>query len=264
MPLITKIVQNKKGGRYDLYLDGHFFLTVSEDVIVNDQLIKGKEISKAQIAELNNKQRFAELYQIALNKLSYSMKTVGEMRQILKKADAPSEFINQIIIKCQKQGYLNDKKFIDLYFTELLKTTNYGPRMMRQKMKQKFLSSNLIILTLDNFSENEQRKRIKKILSNSLAKKQIRGSANKFLEKQKLKLMRLGYDLDLINQVVSEMDFSVVRIAENDQLIKEGQRLWQRYKNLDPYARKNKVKLTLYRHGYQGDKINDFLASFNL
>lgn len=264
MPEVTKVVQNKKNNLYDLYLDGNFFLTVSEEVIVDYQLIKGKKIPSSQITELEDQQKFAEAYQIALNKLNFSMRTVGEIRQALKKAEVPVVFINQIIVKLTKQGYLNDDNFARLYLKELLQTSHYGPKMIQQKMKQKLLDPALISQTLASFSEDEQKKRISQSVAKTLAKRPVRGSANQFLEKEKLKLLRWGYDLSLINQVISEFDLTAIKDAESEQLIKEGERLWQRYRNLDPQARKQKVKLTLYRHGYQGDKINDFLANFIL
>ncbi|BDR56779.1 RecX family transcriptional regulator [Xylocopilactobacillus apis] len=264
MSVITKIVKSKKGNDYDLYLDDHFFLTVSDNLLVELQLIKGKDLSETVVRQLKSQQEVSVAYNIALNKLSFSMRTVGEMRQALKKSDIPVNIINQVVDRLIEQGYLEDQKFAHIYMKELIKTSHYGPNTIRQKMRQKFLSEDLIEEELLNFDSGLQEDRIRNDIIKTLNRKMSRISANKFIEKEKLKLVRWGYDLDLINHIASEFDLSQLKEEENDSLVKEGERLLARYEKLSPADKKQKIKQTLYRKGYSGSNINSFLDRFNL
>lgn len=263
MQVITKIVQRKKSNNYDLYLDDHFFLTVNDDFLVEFQLIKGKILTDEMVKQLTEQSSVAEAYQISIKKLSYSMRSVGEIRHILRQEKFQANIIDEVVEKLQNQNYLNDENFAQLYLKELIRTTHYGPKVVEQKMRKKFLSEEIIGKVLPDYTSSVQIEKIRHDYETILSKKSNTGSANKFVEKEKIKLMRWGFDLDLVNQVQSEFDLSSIEESEIKAIEKEGQRLMQRYDNLEPRLRKQKIKQTLYRKGYLSDNINEFIDRCN-
>ncbi|BDR58875.1 RecX family transcriptional regulator [Xylocopilactobacillus apicola] len=257
MPMITKIVQNQK--KYDLYLDDHFFLTVNDDLLIEFQLIKGREISNSVVEKISAQQKNSEAYNLALNKLSYSMRSTGEIRQLLKQNKISLSTIDEVIDRLSAQNFLNDQLFAELYLKELIKTTHYGPKVIKQKMQQKMLPTDLIETVLLDFSENLQEEKIRRDFAKTIENKKLTGSLSKFIEKEKLKLVRWGYNLDLINQISSEFDLSALSNEEDVAIEKEGTRLIQKYEKLPSFERKQKIKQTLYRRGYRSELINSFL-----
>ncbi|SUP53035.1 Regulatory protein recX [Weissella viridescens] len=52
MPVVTKVTQQKRPGRYNIYLDDEFAIAVDENILIRFDLFKGTEVSDTMLAEV--------------------------------------------------------------------------------------------------------------------------------------------------------------------------------------------------------------------
>lgn len=82
---ITSITAQKRPGRFNVFLDGNYAFSVSEEVLVKFQLSKGKELDSADLEEIFKADDLSKALNKALDYLSYSLRTEKETRQKLAK-----------------------------------------------------------------------------------------------------------------------------------------------------------------------------------
>lgn len=84
MKTITKIATQKRDGRYNIELDGHFAFGLSENVLAKFGLLKGRQLDDAMIEELKQAEKVDQGLKIALNYLSPALRTVRQVKDRLK------------------------------------------------------------------------------------------------------------------------------------------------------------------------------------
>ena len=82
---------------------------------------------------------------------------------------------------------------------------------------------------------------------------------NKRIEKAKLALMRKGFGFDVIDQAISQIDAEIDEDEQSQLLKQAGMKLWKKYRAEEPYQRRQKLKQSLYRKGFDFDAIDDFV-----
>ncbi|WP_062325335.1 hypothetical protein [Holzapfeliella floricola] len=85
MPTITKISTQKRPGYYNIFLDESYAFSVTEQVLIQFELAKDKELTKEQVETIKSAQVYSKAEQAALNFLSYKMRSVAEIEQYLAK-----------------------------------------------------------------------------------------------------------------------------------------------------------------------------------
>ena len=90
---ITSITTQKRPGRFNVFLDGNYAFSVSEDVLIKFQLSKGKELDSADLEEIFQADALSKALNKALDYLSYSLRTEKETRQKLAKEGLADDII---------------------------------------------------------------------------------------------------------------------------------------------------------------------------
>jgi len=117
-----------------------------------------------------------ELYDYAVGSLARKMKTVAELKRLLRQRAAPNEdgalTIEAVIAKLKEQKYLNDSRYATLYSQYRQSNEKFGRRRVITDLKAKGVHSEVIGEAVENvYAEiNEEqlarqflgRKRIKK------------------------------------------------------------------------------------------------------
>ena len=221
-----KVIKYKKlaNSRYKVYLDDNHELLLYEDVILKYNLLIRKDIDEKLIIEMDKYNQECDVYYVALNSIKNRFRSIYELRGILLKKEYPIDLIDKAISKLLEQGYLNDRSYCKSFINNQMITTNNGPYKIIRELNEKKIDSNIIDEEILVFNEEEQIPRIKKLIDKGIKSNHSRGG---IVLKQKIynDLKNLGYDISLINSVISSYDFgNDVDIAK-----KEYDKLYKKY-----------------------------------
>ncbi|GCF92356.1 regulatory protein RecX [Enterococcus florum] len=258
--MITVNKVNKgRNGHYDIELSNGDRLIVSEDVLVRFRLLKGQELTEQELVEIKEVGNEDLGFQLALNYLSYQMRSEKEVRSYLKEKEIEQKDRTKIIDRLKKLDLVNDQNYAESYIRTQMRLADKGPRVLRQKLQEKGISGETLENALALFEEQAQYELASKTAAKAL-KKFHHKSVREIQQKLQQQLMTKGFSNDTIKQVIADIDFEEIYQQEADSLQLQGEKLWRQYQRFDLAKRSLKTKQNLYQKGYQLDAIDAFIA----
>ena len=247
-----KIIKYKKGskGRYKVYVeDGREFLFYEEVILKYDLLIK-KEIDSDLLIEMDQYNQEWDVYYTALHLINTRLRSVYELKELLISKEYPLELVIKAIEKLKKQGYVNDLSYAKSYVNHYLISSNKGPYKIAKELRNKNIPEEMIEEALSLYSDDEQIERIHKIIDKGIKVNHSRGG---IVLKQKIyqDLKELGYDISLINQVISTYSFPVPLNLVKKEYDKLYRSLSRKYKGEEL---ERKIQEKLYAKGLKYDE----------
>lgn len=261
MAKITAIQAQKRKGRYNIFIDGQYRFPVSEEVLIKYQLHKGQEITNEQITNITNAEQIAKAYNRALDFLSYQLRSEKEIIDDLQKHEFVADKIELVLKKLRTNRLINDLEYAKSYVRTMKNTSDKGPRIIRQKLRQKGIGENDIDKALQEFSVEEQLENCFKIAS-KLNNKYRRESFKNKVQKIKQGLLTKGFSNPIIAQVIDQLDIAKDDDTEFNKLKVAGEKLLRRYDYHPNLKQKQKIKMSLYRKGFSLDEINRFIDEY--
>lgn len=264
MTKITRITTQKKHkNRFNIFLDnGHgekYGFSVDESVLIEYKLRKNLELNDSMIATLVQKDTLHKSYTLAINFLSYRMRTKKEIYDYLVKKEVDDEHMKQIMDKLLEEKLIDDKQFAEAFVRTRIETTSKGPQLVKKELLEKGVAPQIAVEAIDLYTYGIQYERAEKWVG-----KKLNGTQNKSFKQQVQQLqgtlMQKGFTQEVIKDVLAEVDEFKDNDAEWDALEKQGEKLMRKHRQkMSGYGLRNKVKEGLYRKGYSIDLINQFL-----
>jgi regulatory protein len=144
-------VQNKNHQRVNVYLDGEFAFGLRR--IVAAWLNVGQVISDEKIAQLKSEDAHEEAYQRALRFIDYRPRSSTEIRQSLKKKDLPEELIDEVVERLERNGFLDDSQFAQLWVENQNEFRPRGKRALAYELRSRGIENQVIDQTLQDLDE---------------------------------------------------------------------------------------------------------------
>ncbi len=140
--IVTKIsVQKRNKSRYNLFLDRgqgeEYAFSVDEDLLIKYGLKKGLELDEKELMKLIDEDEQKKAYHLAINYLSYRMRSVEEVRAYLQKKEKEERHIEAVIKQLINQRLLNDTEFADAFIRTKKITLMKGPLKLKQELVTK-------------------------------------------------------------------------------------------------------------------------------
>lgn len=221
-----KVIKYKKlaNSRYKVYLEDNHELLLYEDVILKYNLLIRKDIDESLIIEMDKYNQECDVYYVGLNSIKNRFRSTYELKNILLKKEYPQDLVDKAIEKLTRQGYLNDRSFTKSFINNQIITTNNGPFKIKRELLEKKIDESIIDEEIEVFTEEEQSLKIHKLIEKFIKTNHTRGGV---VLKQKIynDLKTLGYDISLINSIISEYEFT----NNNDIAKKEYEKLYRKY-----------------------------------
>lgn len=140
----------------------------------------------------------------AIKLLNRRIYTVEELKNRLLKHDVSEDILPDVIAECLRRKYLNDETAAKYYFDELQRKS-YGPRYVRQYMKQKGIGDDLIEEIFEQYrSEYDESDIARKAYhkkSKILGQKE---SPQKRREKLQRYLFSRGFSMSVISDLIRQ------------------------------------------------------------
>jgi regulatory protein len=150
----------------------------------------------------------ASLYEYAIGALGRRMRTVAELKRLMRKraeeGDAGESKIEAVIARLKERRYLNDTNFAADYTRLRQENNSFGKRRVQQDLIQKGVHADVIARTLDaayeNVSEDE-------LIRRFLTRKRIQKPANDKESARVIRmLVRAGFSTGVIFKVLRKWD----------------------------------------------------------
>lgn len=262
MPVIGKISVHKSNPNvYDIFFtdeDKTGPVSVSKDTFVRFGLSKGMEVDISRLEEILHEDAVQKGFDSAAIYLSYAMRSVKQVRTHLQEKGFPSAVIAEVIQRLKGKGYLDDREFARSFIKTQIKTTDKGPFVIEKLLREKGIDENTIEEEITAFPLEEQLKK-----AFSLGKKWVERKRGLSVPQLKAEihsmLVRKGYPDTIIREAVDESLQLLDEDHELNAIEVQGKRAWKKYAKEPPERRKIKMKQYLFRKGFSGDLIRQYM-----
>lgn len=259
--VITKITQQKRlKDRYNIFLDNEYSFSVEESVIVTYSLQKDLSLSDEKIDEIMEAQSFQKAYLMAVNYISYRMRSIKEVQVYLRDKEIGKLEIEKIIESLLAKQYLDDAAFAVAFVRDKMNQTTKGPRVIKNELFEKGVIGKTAESAIAEYGFEEQFEVAFK-WANAQQRKTNKHSHRKRRDLLRAGLMQKGFDGDVINDCLTEIGDEVDLAQEQVAIKHHGDRLLKRNKNkLTGYELTNKIKTGLYSLGFTGEMIDAYIT----
>lgn len=175
MIFITKV--ERKGKKVQLTFSDSTILKLSSDLFKKYNFISGEELDENSLERLKKENEFFESKISALRFLSIRNHSRNELRQKLLKKKFSEDIIEKVLNELSQLSYLNDRKFAEQFFNELI-GKHFGPLKIKNEMMKRGIDKQTIDEILQNYFNDEDSQ--KEVILSYLQK-------NKFPKKLKSK-----------------------------------------------------------------------------
>lgn len=231
-----------KSNKYEVILDNDDNIVLYEDVILKEELLLKKEIDNLdRLTKVNEEY---EVYEVALRYLNHHVMSTKGMEEYLKKKKYDLQIIDKTIDKLKCKGYLNDEYYAKCYITDHVNLSNDGPYKMIKHLEELNITSDIYGEYLSKYNYT-WKDRIEKYVNKNL--KTNKKSTYFFKNKMLVNLINLGYDKELINEVLNNIKIDNLDELKEIEKEKIRKKLSRKYTG-DELERKIKEKL--YQKGF--------------
>jgi len=143
----------------------------------------------------------------AVNLLAYKPRSVVELRtRLMEKEWTNSEIVEEVIVKLEGYGYLNDGQFARDFAASQLRGKPMGKRVLQQKLTMKKLDKETVAAAIETvFEETPESEVIERAVAKRLrlkGKPETREDSKKFYDY----LLRQGFSYDLVSSKMRELN----------------------------------------------------------
>lgn len=261
---ITRITTQKKGNRYNVFVDDgnngdKYGFSVDEDLLIKFHLRKGLEIDDETARMITEQDHIHKYYHQAINYLSYRMRTEKEINDYLAKKEADPEHIKVIIERLKAEKLVDDEAFANMFVQSRIQTTLKGPDLIKKELMQKGVSGKIASQAIRVFDYGVQYEKALKWVEKK-GKQTTKHSYQKQLQQLQLTLRRNGFTQDVITDIISHIKDEKDEDAEWDAIRLHGEKSLRKYsKKHAGYELRMKIKGALYRQGFPSALIDRFL-----
>ncbi|WP_082234840.1 recombination regulator RecX [Halobacillus massiliensis] len=267
MAKITRITTQKKNkNRYNIFLDRgqgeSYGFSVDEDILVKYRLQKSIELEESTINALIQQDTIHKSYTLAINFLSYRMRSEHEIRQYLEKKEVDPEHADEVVNRLYKNNLLNDQEFANSFVRTKVNTASKGPLLIKKDLMQKGVKNTVANEALTYFSFDKQVEKAKKFAEKKMSSDRKK-SQRQQLQNVQQTLLQKGFTGDVIQEVVNHMPQENNNEEEWQAVVFQGEKLLRKYeRKAEGYELKQKLKTGLYRKGFSFDDIDRFIEEY--
>jgi regulatory protein len=138
--------QKRNSERVNVYLDGEFAFGLG--ALEAARLHKGQVLSDDEIAALKAHDERERAYNRALHFLSYRPRSRAEVERYLRDKGVPGEVIDDVVIRLEQAGYLDDEAFARFWVENREQFKPRSQQALRYELRRKGVNDAIIARVL--------------------------------------------------------------------------------------------------------------------
>lgn len=231
-----------KSNKYEVILENNVKIVLYEDVILKEELLLKKEIT--DLSRLTKINKEYEIYDVSLKYLNHHVMSIHGMKEYLLRKKYCEDDIEKVLVKLVNKGYLNDAYYAKCYINDHVNLSNDGPIKMIKHLEDNGISSNVYYEYLSKYN-NLWQERIEKYVEKQ--KKTNKKSTYFFKNKMLINLINLGYDKEMINEVLNHVSIDNTLELKEMEKNKIRKKLERKYSGEEL---ERKIKEKLWQKGF--------------
>ncbi|MGM9988754.1 MAG: recombination regulator RecX [Bacillaceae bacterium] len=262
---ITKIeIQKKNKERFNIYVDKgqgqgeEYAFSVDQDTFIKYELRKGKELDDLFLTEVLFYEDTRKATLMAINYLSYQMRTAKEVYTYLVEKEVSIPIIQEVLTSLKQQRYLDDKEYAYAFVRTQCNISLKGPTVVKSELKEKGVTNDIIEDAIEQFYPFDKQVENAEKWLRKKTKGIQRHSIKELENKMKNYLMTKGFGWDAINIVMETLEGD--REQELDALRIQAEKYHRKYAKFEGWEYENKMKSALYRKGFKMEDIEIVLG----
>lgn len=249
-----KITKFKKIGigKYKIFIDNGETQIFYEDVIVNNNLLLNKELTKEKLEKLEKENYKASIYSLAYNYISKMLRSKKELEDYLIKKGYDPNLVDEVIKVLMKKNYINDFSYAKSFLNDRVNTSNFGPYKIKRDLFDKGIKEEIISEVFEDVNNNLFDEKLDNLI-NKYFKLNNKKSSSILKAKALNYFVNLGYSKEKIILKLEGID-----ITPNIEYVnKEYDRLYKKYKKKykEEYL-ENFIRNKLYQKGFSIDDLS--------
>lgn len=198
-------VKAGRGDKMHLHIDGEYFLTVDNGYLAELGVFNGMDVDCEDIERLRVDIGVRRAYNKAVDLLSRRDHSRKELLDKLRQKGY-GEYAVEAIEKLNDYGYIDDKRFAQIFAEELVRLKSYGKKRVEQELYRKGVERDIIceVISECDFPSEKLAEIIERKYSRYL-------NDEKGVNKTVNALLRLGYTYteirDAIREITDREDF---------------------------------------------------------
>lgn len=210
-----------------VFVDGEHAIAIALDVAASEKLSVGQACPPERLERLHAAQEMQNVFEAALNFLSYRPRSAREVELRLKKKRYEPHQIAEALERLRQRGYVDDLAFARFWVSNRMAFSPRGPRLLRSELRQKGVAQEIVDRVMSERSEEQAERREEaeaiaeehgsrqeeepapgsdEAIALSLARKRMRllGGLDRQTARRRLSgfLARRGYNYDTIDAVI--------------------------------------------------------------
>lgn len=202
---VTSINYSKSKEVFEVIFEDETKLLLNYNIFEKYKVSVDMDFSEDEILEMKYFSDIERAKSRAINYISGKLKTKYEVRLKLKENGFAEEIIDEVLDILEKEEYLNDKIYCEIFIEDKRKLNGYGKNKIKSLLIQKGISKNIFEDFLDEFEYDEEFDNALKMGIKKL--NLLSNEEDKFKKKQKIinYLAYRGFGFDVINDVLKEI-----------------------------------------------------------
>lgn len=202
---VTSINYSKSKEVFEVIFEDETKLLLNYNIFEKYKVSVDMDFSEDEILEMKYFSDIERAKSRAINYISGKLKTKYEVRLKLKENGFTEEVIDEVLDILEKEEYLNDKIYCEIFIEDKKKLNGYGKNKIKSLLIQKGISKNIFEDFLDEFEYDEEFDNALKMGIRKL--NLLSNEEDKFKKKQKIinYLAYRGFGFDVINDVLKEI-----------------------------------------------------------
>lgn len=185
-------------GRYNVYVDGKYSLSLDEVQLISEKIKVGLEIDENQLTILQNESQFGKNYTRALELISRRPRSLREMSDYARRKKWEEDMKEKVLTRLTEKGYIDDRKFAQFWLNSRVGSKKpISKRKLTAELLQKGVEKNIIDSVLQHYSEEEEYSALLLL---------VEKKKNKYSDTKKFTafLVSKGYGFDMVKKALAE------------------------------------------------------------
>ena len=201
--MISVIKVERKGNKVQVTFSDSTRIKLSSDVYKKFPVRVGENLDEKFLDLIKQENEYFEVKKSALRFLSVRSHSSQELYRKLLKKKFSSEIIEKVLSDLLSLGYLNDRKFAEQYFNELVGKF-FGPLKIKNEMIKRGIAKEIIDEVLSDYFNNDEMQKdvIQKLLSKNKFPKKITNRND--LQKLYNHLISRGFSSEVVMECLRE------------------------------------------------------------
>jgi regulatory protein len=141
--VITALRLNDKKKHVNIFIDGSFLFSISDEVAATYGIEVGQHLSAEQIDKLQKADLFHKCFGAALNYLSYRPRSEVEVRQRLHRRGFNDDVVDEVIIGLKERKLVDDVAFAQYWRDNRLSFRPRSRRLIKLELRQKGVATEI-------------------------------------------------------------------------------------------------------------------------